>query len=342
MTIHRAKGLEFPVVCVADLGRRRRRRPRARCWSAATGASASARAARRRRRVPALAWQRLADAEAAEEAEEERRLFYVAMTRARERLILSGGVDCERWPEPRPGGPPIDWIARALTGDPRRVFTAPETRRRARAGRTGRRACAARSTRPRRSTVLPRAALAPAGRPRAGAPATALPDAPAVLPAAPARPRPAPQRLSYSSLGAYARCGYRFYLRRVLRLPRGRRRRHAPEAPARAGARRRRVRGSIVHRAARGARLRPPGRAGPAVVVELAGECGVELTDDEVADIRALVDAVRHARRCARGWPRHAARVARPRSRSRSTRRAAARWSPASSTCSRSSRTAAC
>ena len=31
--------------------------------------------------------------------------------------ILSGGTDTERWPEPRPGGPPIDWIARALAGD---------------------------------------------------------------------------------------------------------------------------------------------------------------------------------------------------------------------------------
>ena len=68
--------------------------------------------------VSALDWQRLADAEQAADAEEERRLFYVAMTRARERLILSGGIDCERLPDPRPGGPPIDWIARALVGRP--------------------------------------------------------------------------------------------------------------------------------------------------------------------------------------------------------------------------------
>ena len=126
MTIHRAKGLEFPVVCVADLGRaaggQRDRLLIGRDGSvglrlAPLGGGEL---------VPALGWQRLADAEQAEEAEEERRLFYVAMTRACERLILSGGVDRERWPEPRPGGPPLDWIARALVDDPAGTFTERE------------------------------------------------------------------------------------------------------------------------------------------------------------------------------------------------------------------------
>jgi len=36
---------------------------------------------------------------------------------------------------------------------------------------------------------------------------------------APARARPAPQRLSYTQLTDYGRCGYRFYLKRVLGLP---------------------------------------------------------------------------------------------------------------------------
>ena len=35
----------------------------------------------------------------------------------------------------------------------------------------------------------------------------------------PFRARPVPQRLSYSQISDYAKCGYRFYLRRVLRLP---------------------------------------------------------------------------------------------------------------------------
>ena len=41
MTIHRAKGLEFAVVCVADLGRQSGGAAR-RCWSAATASRACA------------------------------------------------------------------------------------------------------------------------------------------------------------------------------------------------------------------------------------------------------------------------------------------------------------
>ena len=43
------------------------------------------------------------------------------MTRARERLILSGGTDPRSWPEPRPGGPPIDWIAAGAASASRRA-----------------------------------------------------------------------------------------------------------------------------------------------------------------------------------------------------------------------------
>jgi hypothetical protein len=49
----------------------------------------------------------------AEQAEEER-IVYVAMTRARERLLLSGAADFARWPGERVGGPPISWLAPAL------------------------------------------------------------------------------------------------------------------------------------------------------------------------------------------------------------------------------------
>ena len=116
MTIHRAKGLEFPVVCVADLGR--------------TGALGRDRlligedgdAGLRLltlaggEPVPALGWERIAAALAEAEAAEERRLLYVAATRAEERLILSGGIDTAKWPVPRGGAPPIDWLAPALLG----------------------------------------------------------------------------------------------------------------------------------------------------------------------------------------------------------------------------------
>ena len=48
---------------------------------------------------------------------------------------------------------------------------------------------------------------------------TALPSVPAKVTPHFHRGRPAPQRLSYSQLSDYAKCGYRFYLKRVLNLP---------------------------------------------------------------------------------------------------------------------------
>ncbi|HEX8103133.1 MAG TPA: 3'-5' exonuclease, partial [Solirubrobacteraceae bacterium] len=117
MTIHRAKGLEFPVVCVADLGREpaRVRDPLLVGRDGAVGLRLSPLGGGKT--VPALAYARLSDALAEAEAEEERRLFYVAMTRAREKLILAGGIDAGRWPEPRTGSAPVTWIARRLLGD---------------------------------------------------------------------------------------------------------------------------------------------------------------------------------------------------------------------------------
>ena len=95
MTIHRAKGLEFDVVCVADLGRGPRWRAELmrigrdgrfglRLAEPGTG-----------RRESALDYRALGEERQAVEADEERRLFYVAMTRARERLILSGAAKLE-------------------------------------------------------------------------------------------------------------------------------------------------------------------------------------------------------------------------------------------------------
>ena len=208
MTIHAAKGLEFPVVWVADLGREGRddQTPLRVSNDGRVGLEL---ASLRGRGSAALDLDVLKREEEERAEAEERRVFYVAMTRAQRRLILSGATDVEKWPPAKPLGRPIDWIWRALApdladgggGDGRvqAVVCTPETL----------------------EEHLPAADRAPAeagasrgggaadGRPDAEPPPFAPVQAPVSLPLA---------RLSYSSLEGYARCGYRFYLERVARL----------------------------------------------------------------------------------------------------------------------------
>jgi RecB family exonuclease len=143
---------------------------------------------------------------------------------------------------------------------------------------------------------LPPEALRTRAPARAAA-STALPAVPAAVPARPPRPRPAPQRLSYTQLSDYARCGYRFYLERVLRLPKA-----TPppplevETPALSAL----TRGSIVHRALETLDFSRPEPPGEAAVHELAREFDVELTAEEVADVQRLVAAFAASPLCAR------------------------------------------
>ena len=216
MTIHRAKGLEFPVVCVADLGKDGREDDGAlRISDDGTHRPAAGveLGGRRELDAPARRGSRPSRRSAAEE--EERRIFYVAATRAEEHLILSGATDLEKLPEPDDlCGADALGLARLL-------------RRAARGGASGvhvdEREGREVRVRWRRLTpatldeLLPpadRAPARPARRPQAGTSRPSSSSAP--LPA----PRALPvSRLSYSGLEAYRRCSYRFYLERALRLP---------------------------------------------------------------------------------------------------------------------------
>ena len=116
MTIHAAKGLEFPVVCLADLGRQ----PNTQTPDMLVdGERVGLRLMRLdgARSTPALDYEQLCEERRAREAEEEDRILYVAMTRARERLLLSGAVDFERWPASRQAPTPISWLVPALSAD---------------------------------------------------------------------------------------------------------------------------------------------------------------------------------------------------------------------------------
>lgn len=212
MTVHAAKGLEFPVVCFADLGH----------GPPIGGPLILTDGERIGLRVPTLDGTRVdafAYAELRQEREaaalaEEQRIAYVAMTRARERLILSGAVDFARWPAGGPAAPAIAWLGRALVPDlPARLLgAAPVTE--VEVGGA-----------PMRLTLAAAADPPPFPQPgRAGPPldgrapgvgqrrtprrASSAPDALARLPSS----------VSYSSLADYARCGYGYYLRRVVGL----------------------------------------------------------------------------------------------------------------------------
>ncbi len=97
MTIHQAKGLEFPVVAVADLGRRLPAESQGSLLSRNEGVISCASVGTARDELAAgRASAELAARSAAAQAEAAR-LLYVAVTRARDRLILSEGAYAEGW-----------------------------------------------------------------------------------------------------------------------------------------------------------------------------------------------------------------------------------------------------
>jgi len=244
MTVHRAKGLEFPVVCVADLGKPGREDRSALQISddgsigislaqLGGGSVASTRLKEIRER------QKLAD------EEEEKRVFYVAATRAERHLILSGGTDLAKLDEEKPLEEPMRWIWRALApgiGDVETIAVVEHD--------LDGRGVEVRCTVLRPDTVdalLPAADRAPKPPEQPPAGLDAL-DAPALAAVPPPTALPV-SRVSYSGLQRHRECGYRFYLERSLRLPRGDAL-PAPEAPpeeAPIDALPPTVRGSIAH-----------------------------------------------------------------------------------------------
>ncbi|ABS25564.1 exodeoxyribonuclease V subunit beta [Anaeromyxobacter sp. Fw109-5] len=210
LTVHQAKGLEWPVVFVPDLGARPRSDAR-RALLDAEGRLCAMRydpAADRFEETASVRDARAHERRAA--AAESRRLLYVAMTRARDRLVLSGEASngAESWRGL------VEVAAEARAELVRRI-------------------------------ALEEAGSAPAcGPPVDGDDAPAPAEPPAVAPPRLAgAPRVAAVRVAVTELAEYARCPRRHLLGRVLGLPEPHGARGAPaDDPGRATAR-----GTLAH-----------------------------------------------------------------------------------------------
>ena len=221
LTIHAAKGLEFKVVVVADAGRDLGGPPPADEILALSDGRFGFKVVHPTsgERKAVFGYDEVLDAEREAGRAERLRLYYVAMTRAVDRLLVSGAVGEAR-------DTPIGWVLSKLDCE------AGARRRGHRVRARARRRLVPRARRPRE-----RAGARASKRPRAGeGPAGAVRRAPVD----PAGPRLAPARaragaasralhhvrqLSYSALALFQRCSYRYYAERVAGL---RERRAAP------------------------------------------------------------------------------------------------------------------
>ena len=298
MSVHAAKGLEFSVVCAADLGRRQNLGV---SDLVVDGELVGLRMARLREgtREPALDFEALQQRSRREQAQEEDRILYVAMTRARERLLLSGAVELASWPEQREGAAPIAWLAPALAaGLPERVRAGAPTvfdqgldagpgEVRVRVHAPPLQAAlpgleAPREERPATATSPP------PGQPRASERQIAATDAPAAARASmPAHARA--EALSYTTLAELERCGYRYYLERVLRMPE---RRDGGRGGGAGGGLSARARGVLAHRLLESLDFARPRAIAGEDVQRAARELSMRVSARERGEVAELVNAM--------------------------------------------------
>jgi ATP-dependent exoDNAse (exonuclease V) beta subunit len=219
MTIHSAKGLEFDVVAVPRLSRTLLGGSRSPSLIVGKGGG-ELRAGMQLRRLGApslnlFGYRALRDEVQTREAEEELRLFHVAATRARERLILAGIVMPEGGRETKPGTSVIERIADGFELARERDSSIPVEAPMPRAGLNADFSASEIGV----FVNLPSAERA--------AELTVKRDEGGIGPAAGEGPAPlvkqrkltVPNRpLSYTALAAYDDCAYRFFLERVLEL----------------------------------------------------------------------------------------------------------------------------
>ncbi|MDX6479663.1 MAG: ATP-dependent helicase/nuclease subunit [Gaiellaceae bacterium] len=219
LTIHAAKGLEFKVVIVADAGRDRVAASPDEILALPDGRFGFrvADPATQKRR-PAFDYEAVKK-EREEAAQAERlRLYYVAMTRARERLIVSGSVDFGKASEVPT---PIAWVLERLeadeelaaAGDTPIELARGDARLLVRVDRYREEAVAAEEPTAEPGQLALFASLDDVGP--AVKPAPLLPELPAIA----APPLLRVRRLSFTALSMFEQCGYKYWARYACGLP---------------------------------------------------------------------------------------------------------------------------
>ena len=290
LTIHAAKGLEFKVVIVADAGRDvggPRGPDEIVALSDGRFGFRMVHPTRGERRG-VFAWDAVKEAAGDQERAERLRLYYVAMTRAIDRLIVSGAIDPERTAD---RSTPIGWVLERL-GAHDTVVEADETPLELARGEARFVLSVARH---RDDDVVVEAAEEehdegelqlllfdefPAGRPRLGVELPALAEIP--LP-----PVHDVRRLSYSALALFERCSYRFYAERVLGLPPRERVNGTSGATGLAAT----EIGDAVHRMLELITLDAPSAPGRAPLADTVQAWYPDVTEAELDRIATLVDA---------------------------------------------------
>ncbi len=223
MTVHNAKGLEFDVVAVPDLARSLL--AGARPPLVTLGREQPPRVGMQLRRLGSGAvnlydYTALCEEAKERDAEEGLRLFHVAATRARRRLILSGVVKPEPGRETKTSTPVVERLVEALgverDADAVVAVPPPEPRPGLDAA-FGTSEIAVSVNLPSSERAAELRALRrdeAADRPLGEGPPPLVERRP---PTVPSRP------LSYTAISAYEECPYRFYMERVLGLPRSER-----------------------------------------------------------------------------------------------------------------------
>ena len=216
LTIHAAKGLEFKVVVVADAGRDKAPPASDEILALSDGRFgfrvADPVTSERR---GAYAYEEVKETRKAEERAERLRLYYVAMTRAIDRLIVSGSIDPTRTADETT---PIGWVLGRLEASAEIEHAGREPVELERQGAR----VILRVDRYVEEAPAETAPVADDGGQLALFPengAAALPPlVPALPPLAeiPAPPLHRVRRLSFSALALFERCSYRYYAERVV------------------------------------------------------------------------------------------------------------------------------